>query len=463
MAKTETKKTRRTITQKSDTEQIKAQNVARKKTSAGTQKSDDMPKADTAAVTQNKASRDENYWFMVLLYFASFLVGLGVIAIIAANWQQIPTDIKLAGALAAMALNAGVLAWTVQHGKRILQQVVAVVYAFLIMGVIGLIGQIFHLNSGINNALLLWSLCSWPLLFAAPRLLWLWIPMLFAGLHFDFIDNSSWLYGSSVLWSDTIPTTYTANGILLNLFRILCIMALFCAYQWWSLKQPAEEKTVRRPLFFYSTVMMYYLFSHLAKAAIATSLSFNLWFVTANLLPCLISAAVCYWWHKKARPNGVNFMVLYLLSAVLEFCWVGILLRCELARTARVETVLPLLLLVTATGGVYKKYKTGFRFFCCILALLWWFIGAFENVWFELLPSLLLCASAAFLAYVARSRRWFNISVLAAVIRILAFYADVSDLQHAGIYLIGSGILIIAVILLLMKYGHLLWEKNNEK
>ena len=67
-----------------------------------------------------KPVRSENYWFMVLLYFASFLVGLGIIAMVAANWQLIPNNIKLLGALAAMALNACILGWTVKNEKNVL-------------------------------------------------------------------------------------------------------------------------------------------------------------------------------------------------------------------------------------------------------------------------------------------------------------------------------------------------------
>ena len=75
----------------------------------------------------------------------------------------------------------------------------------------------------------------------------------------------------------------------------------------------------------------------------------------------------------------------------------------------------------------------------------------------------MVCGFAAFWAYKAQSRRWFNVAVMAAVLRILGEYSDVSNLTYFGIYLICSGVLVIAVILLLMKYGKKLWEKSDEK
>ncbi|MCQ2735531.1 MAG: DUF2157 domain-containing protein, partial [Alphaproteobacteria bacterium] len=69
------------------------------------------------------ASNKENYWVMVLSYFASFLVGLGIVAEVAANWQNIPDAVKLVGALVAMGLNVGAIWWTTKVNKPILKKV----------------------------------------------------------------------------------------------------------------------------------------------------------------------------------------------------------------------------------------------------------------------------------------------------------------------------------------------------
>ena len=425
------------------------------------------------------SSHNENYWFMVLLYFASFLVGLGIIAMIAANWQQIPNNVKLAGALVAMIINAAFLSWTVKTDKNVLKQVVACIYAFLIMAVIGLIGQIFHLPTDIERGLLLWSLISWPLLFAAPRLLWLWIPLFFGGI--GCFDLKAWWHvifdSYFYVWFRHPALGITTQTIWIDFGRNLCMLGLFTAYELFMNKGPAENKTIRRPLFFYSGIMMYLLFVRVAKASYAMALMPNLTMglklslFCAYIIPCLLFGALI--WELNRRHSRSSFMPFFLFGTVIECLWVFIMAAADINIPIihidgvfdhyPCELYCPLVfLLITTCYTSYRRVDLRDRLACYVGLLLWFILTFNENI-FSLIPSLILCAVVAWLAYKENSRKWFNVSVMAAVIRILAYYADVSDLQHAGIYLICSGLFIIAVILLLMKYGRLLWENRNEK
>lgn len=422
---------------------------------------------------------NENYWFMVLLYFASFLVGLGIIAMIAANWQQIPNNIKMLGALAAMAANGGLLIWTIKAGKNVLKQVVACVYAFLIMAVIGLIGQIFHLPTDVENGLLLWSLISWPLLFAAPRLLWLWIPLFFGGL--GCFDLQFWWHyifdGFFGAWWRRPTVAVSSAGIWLDFGRNLCVLALFTIYELFMLKGPSENKTIRRPLFFYSGLMMYFLYARIIKASYAMVLvpglspMIKIGLFGAYILPCVILGVVLFMLNRAQKRTG--FMPLFLLGTLAECCWVFAMIAGNINMPSLqadgvfnhypCEIYCPLVFLLLTTCYT-SCHRVDFRDrLACYIGLLIWFGVTFNENIFDLVPSLILCMVVAWLAYKENSRKWFNIAVLAAVIRILWYYADVSDLQHAGFYLIGSGLFIIAVILLLMKYGRLLWENRNAK
>lgn len=438
-----------------------------------------MTMKNPADKTPPKPLYNENYWFMILLYFASFLVGLGIIAMIAANWQQIPNNVKLSGALVAMIINAAILTCTVKTGKNILKQVVACIYAFLIMAVIGLIGQIFHLPTDIERGLLLWSLVSWPLLFAAPRLLWLWIPLFFGGI--GCFDIKSWwntiFNGYFYAWFRRPDIELTPSAIQLDLARNLCMLALFAAYEIFMIKGTPENKTIRRPLFFYSGVMMYLLFIRVAKASYAMALlpdlalAIKLGLFGAYIVPCLLAGAILF--EINRRHNRTGFVPFFLFGTVAECLWVFIMAAAGINLPALnadglfnqypCELCCPLVfLLITTCYTSYRRVDLRDRVACYVGLLLWFVLTFNENI-LDLIPSLILCAAVAWLAYRENSRKWFNIAVIAAVIRILSYYADVSDLQHAGFYLIGSGLFIIAVILLLMKYGRLLWENRNEK
>lgn len=423
---------------------------------------------------QNK-KHDENYWMMVLLYFASFLVGLGIIAITAANWSKIPDNAKLLGALAAMALNAGVLAWTVQHEKHVLKQVVACVYAFLIMAVIGLIGQIFHLQSNVSNACLLWSAVSWPLFLVAPRLLWLWLPLMFCGTRFLDLE-SLWQYMFGSHWGALFSHPQIAlekNAIAFDFLANCSALALFVAYELWMNKGNSENKIVRYPLFFFSGLAMYLLYGRVAKATYAMLPlgQTSIWLATAYILPCLAVGGLIYLLNRQYGRR--SFMPIFLLGTLVECLWVLVMINNQIGVVPSImqghfseypfEISCPLILLAVMTWYTSCHDVDPRDKLACLAAFVLWFVITFgENV-FDLLPSLIICAAAAWFAYKFNSRKWFNTAVLAAVVRILAYYADVSDLQHAGIYLIGSGLLIIAVILLLMKYGRLLWEKKDEE
>ena len=98
-----------------------------------------------------------------------------------------------------------------------------------------------------------------------------------------------------------------------------------------------------------------------------------------------------------------------------------------------------------------------------IMALVMWFILTYSYDMFDLTPSLIVCGSVGVCAYYARNRKWFNVAVIAAVLRVLGEYAYVDNLQYFGLYLIIAGILLILTITFLTKFSHKLWEKIDEK
>ena len=391
---------------------------------------------------------DENYWLMILAYFSAFLIGLGIIALVAANWEQIPNNVKLGGAIVLMIANAFAVILSMKFKKNILTQVLCGVFAALIMAVIGLIGQIFQLRSDVSGACLLWALCAWPLFLITPRLLWLWIPLLFVGTKSFAIYNT--FVGDVLL---NIGLNYTlANGIC----SLLVFYGLIFAYELWMLYAKPSNKTVERPLKFYCGTLLLSatplscspMFTNIAFAQIpwSTIALFSYGYILAALL--------IYALNRKHRR--VSFMPWFLLGFVVE----SVLLKFNILQD-NVESVLALTSLLLMWGYAYYHKMPRFRYLT-LFALLIWFFATFSWDVFNLLPSLLICAALAVYAYLNNSRRLFDVAVLAAVIRLLYYYADASNLTYLGIYLIGSGLLLLATIFALVKYGKLLWEKKHD-
>lgn len=391
---------------------------------------------------------DENYWLMILAYFAAFLIGLGIIALVAANWEQIPNNVKLGGAVSLMVVNAAAVIISMKFKKNILTQVLCGVFAALIMAVIGLIGQIFQLRSDVSGACLLWALCAWPLFLITPRLLWLWIPLLFVGTKSFAIYNT--FVGDVLL---NIGLNYTlANGIC----SLLVFYGLIFAYELWMLYAKPSNKTVERPLKFYCGTLLLSaaplscspLFTNIAFAQIPWST------ITLFSYGYILAAFLIYALNRKHRR--VSFMPWFLLGFVVE----SVLLKFNILQD-NVESVLALTSLLLMWGYAYYHKMPRFRYLT-LFALLIWFFATFRWDVFYLIPSLLICAALAVYAYLNNSRRLFDVAVLAAVIRLLYYYADASNLTYLGIYLIGSGLLLLATIFALVKYGKLLWEKKHD-
>lgn len=391
---------------------------------------------------------DENYWLMILAYFAAFLIGLGIIALVAANWEQIPNNVKLGGAVSLMVVNAAAVILSMKFKKNILTQVLCGVFAALIMAVIGLIGQIFQLRSDVSGACLLWALCAWPLFLITPRLLWLWIPLLFIGTKSFAVYNT--FVGDVLL---NIGWKYTlANGIC----SLLVFYGLIFAYELWMLYAKPSNKTIERPLKFYCGTLLLSaaplscspLFTNIAFAQIPWST------IALSSYGYILAALLIYALNRKHRR--VSFMPWFLLGFVVE----SVLLKFNILQD-NVESVLALTSLLLMWGYAYYHKMPRFRYLT-LFALLIWFFATFRWDVFYLIPSLLICAALAVYAYLNNSRRLFDVAVLAAVIRLLYYYADASNLTYLGIYLIGSGLLLLATIFALVKYGKLLWEKEHD-
>lgn len=392
---------------------------------------------------------DENYWLMILAYFSAFLIGLGIIALVAANWEQIPNNVKLGGAIVLMIANASAVILSMKFKKNILTQVLCGVFAALIMAVIGLIGQIFQLRSDVSGACLLWALCAWPLFLITPRLLWLWIPLLFVGTKSFTLYNT---FAEDILIIDRGWSYTTANCIC----SLLVFYGLIFAYELWMIYAKPANKTVERPLRFYCGTLLLSA-APLSCRPLFTNVAFDQipWSTIAlSSYGYILAAFLIYALNRK--HGRVSFMPYFLLGFLIE----GVLLKLDILHD-NVESVLALTSLLLMWGYAYYHKMPRFRYLT-LFAMLVWFFATFSWDVFNLLPSLLICAALAVYAYLNNSRRLFNVAVLAAVIRLLYYYADASNLTYLGIYLIGSGLLLLATIFALVKYGKLLWEKKHD-
>ena len=108
--------------------------------------------------------------FLALGLVGVFAVGLGIVAIVAANWQDIPAGLKLTAMFAALAANA-VAAVRVQGKKPAVFEALLFSQGILFFAAMGLVGQIFHLQSETWKTLAFWSALSFPPMLLTKKVL----------------------------------------------------------------------------------------------------------------------------------------------------------------------------------------------------------------------------------------------------------------------------------------------------
>lgn len=127
-------------------------------------------------------------FFYSLIFLSCFCIGLGAIALIASNWEQIPPSFKLSLDFMFLLANAGALWWSFSHNRRLAAEGLLILFAILILASIGLIAQVYHLPPRGLLFLTFWCVMTFPLLFLSGRVFFpfMWL-MAFYAAWFDYL------------------------------------------------------------------------------------------------------------------------------------------------------------------------------------------------------------------------------------------------------------------------------------
>lgn len=126
----------------------------------------DIQKKAVLAYEERLKSRSLLY---TLLFLGGFCLGLGIISLIAYNWQDISPAVKLVIYFVMLAATGGAAVSASFGSRRLLSETLLFVYALLVLAGIGLIGQIYQLAAHGLQALLFWAVVVSPLLPFARR------------------------------------------------------------------------------------------------------------------------------------------------------------------------------------------------------------------------------------------------------------------------------------------------------
>ena len=181
-----------------------------------------------------------------LLGLAVTSIGIGVIALVASHWENIP-DVIMLGLMFVLLVIIALGAWAMKMRNNSTGAELFI-FAFLIacLAAIGLISQTFNLSGRLDHALLFWGLIVAPITvmtqFRLVPALWLWV-MLVVGLVIpivEWVDQLGWLDQRTAIGLVGILPITTAIGLVaLNklrrfdnfewAFRVITVFAWFSA------------------------------------------------------------------------------------------------------------------------------------------------------------------------------------------------------------------------------------------
>lgn len=138
-----------------------------------------------SAILAFEEARPGAHWALIgVMALGALVVGIGVISVVAANWQSIPDGVKLLVDFALLVLLAYQIWRLPESASPLWREGLLLVYALLSLASIGLIGQIYHADGPLDQTLLFWCAMVLPpaLLTRHPPLPWGWSGILLAAL-----------------------------------------------------------------------------------------------------------------------------------------------------------------------------------------------------------------------------------------------------------------------------------------
>ncbi len=164
---------------------------------------------------------------------AMFCLGMGIISVIAANWEYIPAVLKLVVDFALLSGVAGLMYYADYKKWDIRFEAFLCLFIILVLASIGLIAQVYQIQSNSPIAYLLWSALVFPLLFVTKRMP---LPMV-------MLPVFAW---SLAAYAFTNETIYAVINIISKAWR--CSVPLLCSFVglvlWQVLNLAVKDKAV---------------------------------------------------------------------------------------------------------------------------------------------------------------------------------------------------------------------------
>lgn len=106
---------------------------------------------------------------IVMGVLGALLVGAGLLALIAHNWDRVPRGVRITGSFAIMALAQGLVAWVIHKGTAAPRWIKEAAGLFVVLaagGCLALVSQIYNMGGDWPDFLFVWLLLVMPVMWA---------------------------------------------------------------------------------------------------------------------------------------------------------------------------------------------------------------------------------------------------------------------------------------------------------
>lgn len=368
-----------------------------------------MSSEQAEQILQFERTTGKRRWSHISLYgfviLGSCVVSIGIVSLIAANWEYIPEALKLAVAFVALAgLGVGIY-WARDRDRDIVYDVLSTAFVLWSLATIGLIAQVFHSGGEPHQALLYWLIIVVPLSSLGKRMFLpsLWVVGLLTTFFVWALNEDSW-WARSFLGHDG----HIHEENIIPLFMITAMWLILAASA----------------------------LTHLPRLARFAS---NLWFWGLVAMMAAVGAGDIYCAIQERMQGNALFPAFFLLPLAVA----TVAKRKDASRRekALLGALLCLSLVIYLPSVAFPSFYEHSGDFHGLLPLL----GAAYFI-----------VSAVLLALYYAVRKWywlFNAMTIVVGIRFLIIYFQVfGDLAYTGIGLVVSGLVIIGLAVAWYRY-----------
>jgi len=195
------------------------------------------------AIRRYEIEQPSSRWILYgLLSLGIFILAMGIISLIAANWDSIPAWVKLTADFVLLILSGYFVIYS-HHRREMMREGSILGFILLILASIGLISQVYQAGGELPDALMLWGLITLPLILNARHFLTaaFWCALVIPSLYYQGMDAAflSTLLspteqnlGVMALMPVFLGTTYLASCVFKThrSFRLSLQLSLFISF-----------------------------------------------------------------------------------------------------------------------------------------------------------------------------------------------------------------------------------------